>query len=85
MNRSACSQSFGPRKQADSVQIAGCIGLNDVIGPVRIHLTRNDLRGFAVSATGAACGLGVFLTVPGLVDDRRLRQRPVPGTSKARS
>ena len=54
--------------------------MNDVIGPVRIDLTGNDLSGFALSAAGAACGLILFLTVPGLGGARRLRQRHVPGS-----
>ena len=59
--------------------------LNDVIGPIRIDLTGNDLSGFALSAAGAACGLVLFLTAPSLGGGRRLRQRHVPGTSQARS
>ena len=57
--------------------------MNDVIGPVRIDFTGNDLNGFAVSAAGAACGLILFLTVHGLGDGRRLRPRHVPRTSQA--
>ncbi|MCX7212794.1 MAG: hypothetical protein NTW53_08925 [Burkholderiales bacterium] len=59
--------------------------MNDVIGPIRIDLTGNDLSGFAVSAAGAACGLFLFLTVHGLSDGRRLRQRHTPRTSQVRS
>ena len=57
--------------------------MNDVIGPIRIDLTGNDLSGFVVSAAVAACGLFLFLTVHGLGDGRRLRPRHMLRTSQA--
>jgi predicted MFS family arabinose efflux permease len=47
-------------------------------------LTGNYLSGFALSAAGAACGLILFLTVPGLGGGRRLRQRHAPAASQVR-
>ena len=47
-------------------------------------LTGNYLSGFALSAAGAAFGLILFLTVPGLGGGRRLRQRHVPAASQVR-
>ena len=47
-------------------------------------LTGNYLSGFALSAAGAAFGLILFLTVPGLGGGRRLRQRHAPAASQVR-